>query len=333
MKNRRKKVLAGALVLDLVLGDPPNRYHPVAWMGSVIAVAQRRAPRQGRLAQLAYGTLLAVGGSATVASAGRLLERAIAQLPEPLGWLAEAGLVKMTFSARGLAAAAADVRSALDEDDLSAARRLLSWHLVSRDTTTLDASQIAAATIESVAENASDGVVGPLLYSALGGLPAVLAYRFINTADAMLGYRDERFEWLGKVPAHLDDLANLLPARLTAALLILAAALGGADAGSTWRTWRRDAGETASPNAGHPMSAMAGALGVELEKVGNYRLGAGQRSPDPDDITRAARLLYWTTALAVGLVALLLMADRKSTCHASGEIASSSKVTYNLGDE
>jgi adenosylcobinamide-phosphate synthase len=144
-----------------------------------------------------------------------------------------------------------------------------------------------------------------LLYYALGGLPAALAYRFVNTTDAMLGYRDPAHEWLGKAPARLDDLANLLPARLTAGLITLAAALVGDDAGGAWRIWRRDARKTASPNAGHPMSAMAGALGVELEKVDHYRLGAGGRSPAPGDISRAVRLVRVVLALVAGLLLLL----------------------------
>ncbi len=300
--GRSTLVIPLALLLDLALGDPPNRYHPVAWMGRGIAAAQRWAPRRGRLARLAYGALIAVGGTGLAAGIGRRLERAIARLPNPWRWLAAAAVLKTTLALRGLAAAAEEVRQALEADDLPEARRRLGWHLVSRDTTRLDASQVAAAAIESVAENASDGLVAPLLYYALGGLPAALAYRFVNTADAMLGYRDPHREWLGKVPARLDDLANLLPARLTALLLVGAAALAGEDARGAWRTWRRDARQTASPNAGHPMSAMAGALGVELEKVGHYRLGEGLARPQPKDIRRALRLVGLVAVLAAGLL-------------------------------
>ncbi|MBS1252231.1 MAG: Cobalamin biosynthesis protein CobD [Anaerolineales bacterium] len=328
MKNRRNKVLAGALLLDLALGDPPNRYHPVAWMGNAIAFAQRRAPEHGVLGQLASGALITVTGVTTAAVLGRLLDRVVARLPGPIGWLVEAGLLKTMFSIRRLATAAEEVESALGTNDLPEARRLVGWHLVSRDTAALDAAQVAAATIESVAENASDGVVAPLLYYALGGLPAVLAYRFVNTGDAMLGYRDDAHEWLGKAPARVDDLANLLPARLTAALLVSAAALAGEDAGEGWRAWRRDAGETDSPNAGHPMSAMAGALGVELEKAGYYRLGAGQRLPTAKDIGRAARLLWWSSGLAAGLVILLMRQEsNKPGPRSVADIASDCEMT------
>jgi adenosylcobinamide-phosphate synthase len=308
LSAQRRRAFCLALFLDLVLGDPPNRCHPVAWMGKAIAAARRRAPRRGRLYPLACGALLAAGGAALAAGLG---QRAIARLPGPWNWLVEAGLLKMTFSMRGLAAAAGEVGGALEAGDLPGARRLLSWHLVSRDVATLDASRVSAATIESVAENTSDGVVAPLLYYVLGGLPAALAYRFINTADAMLGYRDPAHEWLGKAPARLDDLANLLPARITAALFVLAAALGGQDARGAWRIWRRDGGKTASPNAGHPMSAMAGALGVELEKVGHYRLGAGLRPPTPGDIGQAVRLMRIATALAAGLLLIAHIARRR----------------------
>jgi adenosylcobinamide-phosphate synthase len=218
-----------------------------------------------------------------------------------IGLATEAILLKTTFSIRGLSRAAAEVRLALAKGDLSEARRLLSWHLVSRDTAGLDSARVAAATIESVAENASDGVVAPWLFYLVGGLPVALAYRFANTADAMLGYRDEEREWLGKIPARLDDLLNWLPARLTAMFLIVAAPLVGGSPARGLKVWWRDAGKTSSPNAGQPMAAAAGVLGIELEKAGFYRLGGGGRLPDEADIERAVRLLYAVAAIALAL--------------------------------
>jgi adenosylcobinamide-phosphate synthase len=314
---RRKGILGLAWVLDVSLGDPPNRYHPVAWMGSAIGAASRRAPAAGRLARLAYGGGLVLGGGMAMVGLGRLLEELLGRLPAPLAWLAEAWLVKTTFSMGGLARAAREVETALNASDLPEARRLVSWHLVSRDTKALSAAQVAAATIESVAENSSDGVVAPVLYYSIGGLPAALAYRFINTADAMLGYRDPDHEWLGKVPARLDDVANLLPARVSAGLIVLAELLGGECAGQAWRTWRRDGRTTASPNAGHPMSAMAGALGVELEKVGHYRLGAGGTAPAATDIGRAVRLMRLAVGLMLGVLALAPSKGRYQTWQAT----------------
>lgn len=311
MISRKSLTVLSALMLDAAVGDPPNRYHPVAWMGTAIAAAQRHAPRAGRLAPLVYGAGIALGGTLAVGALGRGIAWALGHLPAALGLLAEAWLLKTTFAMRGLASAAREVQAALEAGDLPEARRLVSWHLVSRDTSKLDESQIAAATVESVAENTSDGVVGPWLYYLLGGLPAALAYRFINTGDAMLGYRDAAREWLGKVPARLDDLINLIPARLTALVLVAAAWLAGEDVRAAWRIWRRDARRTASPNAGHPMSAMAGALGVELEKVGHYRLGEGQRKPRAADIGRAIRIMRLATAIAAGGMMLAALVTRQ----------------------
>ena len=300
MPISRSQVVVLALALDRFIGDPPNRYHPVAWMGSLIARAERHAPAGGNLARLAYGAGIDAAGMALVASTGWLASRTLGRLPRPLAYLGEAVLLKMVIALHGLCAAATEVHAALESGDLPEARRLLSWHLVSRDTSALDTSQVAAATIESVAENNSDGVIAPLFYYALGGLPGALAYRFANTADSMLGYHDPIREWLGKVPARLDDVTNLIPARLTACLLNAAAWLHGGNAAVAYLIRRRDASQTASPNAGHPMSVMAGALGVELEKVGHYRLGAGLNVARPDDIPKAVRLMHTATLLGAG---------------------------------
>ncbi len=290
----------GALLLDLLLGDPPNRYHPVAWMGRWIGTLAARSPRRGCWKPLAAGAFIVSSGTALVALAGWVLEQVARRLGPPAGPLLLAAGLKSTLALRSLVRAAEEVQAALEAGDLETARRLVAWHLVSRDTGALNVSQVAAATIESVAENAVDGIVAPLFYYAWGGLPAALAYRFLNTADAMLGYRDANHEWLGKIPARLDDLANWLPARLTALLFVGVAALLEEDARGAWRVWRRDADKTASPNAGHPMSAVAGALGVELEKVDHYRLGETLPMPQPRDIGRAVRLVNGVAGLAVG---------------------------------
>jgi adenosylcobinamide-phosphate synthase len=294
-----------AVGLDLTFGDPPNRYHPVAWMGSALEMARQRLPKRGRLLPLLSGAFLIGAGLVVAVAIGALINRGLRLMPLPLALFGEALVLKSLFSIKGLAVAARAVASALYQGDLPAARALASWHLVGRRTDGLDAPRIAAAAIESVAENASDGVVAPLFYYGLGGLSGALAYRLINTADSVLGYRDADREWLGKVPARLDDLANLIPARLTALLIILAAPFAGGNPLQALRIWWRDARQTASPSAGHPMSAAAGALGVELEKLGYYRLGAGLRLPDVADIRRAIRLLSGTTALALFPIAIL----------------------------
>lgn len=315
MKSGKFEAIPLALLIDRVVGEPPTRYHPVAWMGTAIAAAEAYAPRNDRRRAFLHGILISVGGAGLVFGLGRVLVNIIDRLPRPLALLSEAGILKTNLSVRNLASAGSEVQTALEANKLREARRLAAWHLVSRDTSGLDKFQVAAAAIESVAENTSDSIVAPLFFYAFGGLPATLAYRFLNTADAMLGYRDSRHEWLGKAPARLDDAANWLPARITALLLVWAACLIGQDGRNAWRVWKRDACKTASPNAGHPMSATAGALGVTLEKVGHYRLGEGQRRPASKDIGRSVSLMYATSILAALLftvIAALRSADRNA---------------------
>ncbi len=294
-----------AVGLDLTFGDPPNRFHPVAWIGSALTVARHRLPARGRLLPLISGAVLMVAGLFVAVAVGDGISQGLRLMPLPLAVVVEAIVLKSLFSIKGLAVAARAVALALSQGDLVTARALASWHLVGRRTDDLDAPRIAAAAIESVAENASDSIVAPLFYYGLGGLSGALAYRLINTADSVLGYRDADREWLGKVPARLDDIANLIPARLTALLIILATPFAGGNRSQALRTWWRDARQTSSPNAGHPISAAAGALGVELEKLGFYRFGAGLRLPGVADINRAVRLLSGTIALALIPIAIL----------------------------
>jgi adenosylcobinamide-phosphate synthase len=298
-------MLLAALAWDLTLGEPPAFAHPVVWVGRLIDVLER-APVKGAPAQLVYGGvavtvgLLLVVGPATV-----LLAYLRAEAPA-LYLLAGTYLLKSTFSLRGLFRAAWAVRRCLLASDLPGAR----WELralVSRDTSGLDEPLLAAAAVESVAENSSDALVAPLLYFTLFGVPGALAYRVLNTFDSMIGYRG-RYEYLGKVAARLDDLANLLPARLTALLLVLASAWRGAGAAPAWQGALHYAGATESPNAGWPMSAMAGALGVTLEKVGHYRLGDGPARPDAASIERALALaaVALLTACLISLILVVL---------------------------
>jgi adenosylcobinamide-phosphate synthase len=226
----------------------------------------------------------------------------------PLAYLlGGATLLKTTFSLRMLHRAAANIRSSLLRGDLAGVRAGMSA-LVSRDPSSLTAEQATAATVESVSENLTDSYVGPILAFALFGLPGAVAYRAINTLDSMIGYHG-RYEYLGKASARLDDLVNLVPARLTAAFLLVSSLLlPGQKASSAWRIMWRDHARTESPNAGWTMSGMAGALGVTLEKVGCYRLGDETRSIEPRDISRAIQSMYLVAAqaslLAMGIIFL-----------------------------
>jgi len=294
--------LLGALALDLSLSEPPNAFHPVAWMGRFISWGWYRSPRRGPVRQFAWGAALVLAGMALFGLPWALL----AMLDIPLQWLWSIPLLKLTFSIRALFRAGRQVQKALEDGNLPKARRLVGWHLVSRDTSQLSPPLVVAATVESLAENVTDGLTSPLFYYALGGLPAAWAYRFCNTADSMLGYHDPEREYPGKFAARLDDALNWLPARLTGMLIVAAAAIVGEDAPNTWRTMLSQHHRTSSPNAGWTMSAMAGALGVTLEKVGHYRLEGGDGPLDAGTIERCLRVVRWTIALVVCCVILLM---------------------------
>ncbi|HZS41349.1 MAG TPA: adenosylcobinamide-phosphate synthase CbiB [Polyangia bacterium] len=292
--------LGGALAFDLAVGEPPNLLHPVVWMGRLQRALRRRAPRSPGAA-FAYGALMALSGPLIFGGGAWLLLHALAAWP----WAqlaVEIYLLKSAFAIRALGAAAARVARALRDGDVPAARAALR-SLVSRDVSALGEPLLAAAAIESVAENTSDSLVAPLVYYLALGVPGALAYRAANTLDALIGYHGET-EWLGKAAARLDDALNLIPARLTALLLVAGAAICRRSPARALRTWWRDAAATESPNAGRPMAAMAGALGVQLEKVGCYRLGAGGAEPAAGDVERSIAIMAIACALAAALVAL-----------------------------
>jgi adenosylcobinamide-phosphate synthase len=288
-------ILLGALAVDLVLGEPPARLHPVVWMGRMQSALRRRAPT-GPLPAFLWGAFMAAAGPCLFGGIGWL---ALRHTRGAAHWILAVFLLKSAFAVRALAAAGWSVSRPLAAGNLEGARAALG-SLVSRDTKTLGAPLVAAAAVESVAENASDSIVAPLFFYVIGGVPAALAYRAVNTLDAMIGYRGD-LEWLGKAAARLDDVANLVPARLTALLLALSSPLGRGSPGRALAVWARDRRMTESPNAGHPMATMAGALGVELEKAGHYRLGAGLRAPEPGDVDRAVRVMLGAAGLAVAM--------------------------------
>jgi adenosylcobinamide-phosphate synthase len=304
---------------DLIIGDPPNRWHPVAWQGRFLAWAEAKTPTgqdsgargQRDATRLAWGVGALLAGVSLSAGAAWGVMRLARRLPWPLRLLIEAGLLKLTLASHGLDRAAGEVEAALRRDDVPEARRLLSWHLVSRDTRDLSAEEVAAAATESVAENLTDAFVAPLCAYVAGGLPGVWAYRFAQTADSMWGYHDEKHEWLGKPAARLDDALNWLPTRLAAGLLTMAAWFCGEDAASAWRTRRSQAGNTASPNAGQTMATMAGALGVTLTKRGHYTLAGGAATVTPDTLARGRRITRLAAGLTVAAATIVaVMAER-----------------------
>lgn len=298
MNSRRAVAVVLAVALDLATGESPARWHPVVWLGRALGWAERRAP--GRSVADGVAAVLAVTAGAWAAA------RLVAIAARRLGWpgvLLEALALKPAFALRRLAEATSGVEAALRAGDLPTARARVGRDLVSRPTGDLEADEVASAAIESAAENLVDSVTAPVLAYLAGGLPLAWAYRAVNTADAMWGYRDARYERFGKAAARLDDLVNLVPARLGAAALTAGAALAGEDgAGAARVAWTQHR-RTASPNAGWPMAAMAGALDVGLAKRGAYRLGEGALPSSPDAIRRARRVVGAAAAITVALAA------------------------------
>jgi adenosylcobinamide-phosphate synthase len=283
------------LLVDALCGEPPAPLHPVVWMGRVLDWLEARAPLH-EVARLLYGTIVALAVPLGWAWLARVVERCT---PWPVHALA----LKPAFAGRALLDAGRRVEAALDgnQQQLGPARRELR-SLVSRPTASLDAPLVAAAAIESLAENLVDSWVAPLLAYSLFGLSGAYAYRAINTADAMWGYRTPRYEWLGKAAARLDDVANFMPARLGALVLCCVA-------GRRWRaaldTWRTDGGRTSSPNAGQTMASAAGGLGVRLEKSEHYVLNADAPLPGAASIAQARQLVRRAMWLTTALVLLI----------------------------
>jgi adenosylcobinamide-phosphate synthase len=300
-------MLGAAWLLDLALGDPRLFPHPVRLMGLAVMGLERAARR---VTSSPAGLIVAGGVMAAVVAGGAWA----------LGWviLYGAGLIHawaavvlgvilayFCLATRDLADHTRPVRSALARGDLVKARIFLG-KIVGRDTGDMDETQVRRALIETVAENLSDGVVGPLFFLALGGPPLGLAYKAVSTMDSMIGYKNERYRYLGRVAARADDVLNFIPARLTALLVVLAAPLLGLSGPGAWRALVKDHAKSASPNAGWPEAAMAGALGVALggpavyfgRPVDKPVLGPGLKQIDDRAVTDAIKVLFLVSFLA-----------------------------------
>jgi adenosylcobinamide-phosphate synthase len=285
-------ILLIALVLDLTFGEPPDVWHPVAWLGKLISVETRLAPKKDRLRQLAYGVSMVLITLGLIVTA---IYFWLAYLREfnLIVYVIVAGLLlKFTFSLRGLRQAIRTVRELLVKNNLSQARISLK-SLVSRDTDELNKSQMISAAVESAAENICDSFVAPLFYFLLFSVPGAIAYRVINTFDAMVGYHGH-LEYLGRFAARLDDVANFIPARITALIIVLASLICRKNASQAWHIMIRDHKKTESPNAGWTMGAIAGALGVQLEKAGHYKLGDNHFPLSLDTIDTSRQIILVT---------------------------------------
>ena len=290
-------VLLIAFALDLLLPEPPNAVHPVVWMGRLISVIERFATQTRNAVAFLLGVFMAVAVPALFAAAAWLAAIALFALGDIPFLVGVAILLKTTFTVRGLANAARETQHSIEDADIHLARHSLRG-LVSRNATELSEPLVAAAAIESVAENTTDSFIAPWLAFALIGLPGAFAYRAVNTLDSMIGYRG-KYECLGKASARLDDLLNLIPARISAGLLLLAGTVSKCRVGQGWQTAMREHRLTASPNAGWTIAAMAGLLGVSLEKPGHYIIGGAFKEPAAADIGRSVRMAYIVAGLGI----------------------------------
>lgn len=297
-------MLAIALAIDLTLGEPPNPVHPVAWMGRLASFLEKANVSRSPSVQFVYGMLLTLLLVTLFTVPVVLILPYLKGLSYPAYLVAGGIVLKLAFSLKELNRAAGRVKQLLLDGKLEAARYELRA-LVSRDTRGLTEPQLVSATVESVAENTSDSFVAPLLYFLLFGVPGAIAYRVVNTLDAVIGYHG-KYEYLGKFASRLDDVLNFIPARLTALLFVLASFLSGRNTRSAWQVARGQHARTESPNAGWVMAAVAGAIDGQLEKVGHYRLGnpgiplTPQVIGDSQNLLRIAALLWGIICFVAG---------------------------------
>lgn len=314
-------LLVSAFLLDAVMGDPEGMPHPVRAIGWAVqrlesAFYREEQTSSEKLVAGAVLTLAIVGG--TIFGAKRVLD-GLRKMNRPVAGACELFLAASCLALRNLLEEAGSVIRALETGDIAAARLRVA-RIVGRDTQRLDASEISRAVIETLAESFSDGVIAPMFYLAIGGVPLALGYKAINTLDSMIGHRNERYLYFGRTAARIDDFVNLVPARAAALLLSVGAGLlPGTNLSAAARTWLEDGSKHASPNAGQPEAAMAGALGVCLGGANTYdgeviespRMGGAFRQPEIADARRALRLTAAAGALAAGLCWWLLRKREK----------------------
>lgn len=312
----RAGVALAALLIDALVGDPQVLVHPVVCIGRLIHRLDTswRHPGQSGTEQRIRGLGVALIVPVISALAVALVGWAT-RLVHP--WLAAAclvGLASTTIAARGLSQAGCHVYAALADGDLTLARRRVG-EIVGRDTANLNRSEVSRAAIETVAENTVDAIVSPVCFILLGGAPMGMAYRAINTLDSMLGYKNEKYRYFGWAAARSDDIANWIPARITAVILPIAAAITGARGINAWRTIWRDAKAHPSPNSGIPEAGMAGALDIQLGGVNFYQGVAEERATmgtphvpiEAKHIVQSVRIMWVTTAILAAILLTIIL--------------------------
>ncbi|MEM1586850.1 MAG: cobalamin biosynthesis protein [Candidatus Bathyarchaeia archaeon] len=299
-------ILFLAVVLDIIFGEPPNRIHPTVWMGKIIFFLKKKIKGKGAITERINGALIAFFVIAFFSLPIYFMLLYVRIYFGQIAYIILGALIlKPTFAIKCMKQYTLPIAKFIKTGNIEQARCLLPY-IVRRDPTRLDSQHIISAAIESIAESTVDGITSPFFYFTLLDVPGAVAFRAINTLDSMVGYKDPEHINIGWFSAKLDSLANYVPARLTALLMVLAAWFLNEDWKSAWRTLQRDKNKTESINAGWPMSAMAGALTVQLEKPGHYILGEGKSVLSPESIYRALHIMELTTLLFITLVTIPL---------------------------
>jgi len=299
-------VVGFALILDFVFGDPKNRYHPTAWIGGLIAKLTPFGQNQNQKFERLGGIFVVTIPVGIVISLLLLLDFGISFLSTDwitlvVSIVVGTLLLKTTIAIKGMERYAMAVVESLEMDNLDSARANLSM-IVKRNTSDLDKNHVISGVLESVSENTVDGITGPLFYYAIFGLPGAFVYRVVNTADSMIGYKNNMFKNLGWFAATCDTVLNYIPSRLTGLVMIISAALLQNNWKESYQIMIRDGKNTESPNAGYPMAALAGALGTKFEKVNHYKLGSGELILTQEHVRSAISIMKLTSVLFFGIV-------------------------------
>ena len=301
-------IIGLAISLDLVLGDPKNRYHPTAWIGNLIGIITTRMKNENKNLEKFNGifiVLIPVSVSIIVLFGLQFSIDFINIEFLSILFSIIAGIIlfKMTIAIKGMERHALSVLDAIQKNDLNKARTNLSM-IVKRNTKNLDKNHILSGTLESLSENIVDGITGPMFYFAIFGLPGAFVYRIVNTVDSMVGYKTQMFKNLGWFGANCDNILNYIPSRLTGLIIVLGSMLLGHDWKNCYEIFKRDGKKTDSPNAGYPMAAFAGALGTKLEKLEHYSLGTGDNEITSKKVKDAITLMKVTSLLFFGIVSI-----------------------------
>ena len=301
-------VIGFAILLDLLFGDPKNRFHPTAWIGNLIGnITTRMKNENYNLEKLGgiFIVLIPVCISIVVLlgldfSIDLISVESLSILISIISGIV---LFKMTIAIKGMEKHALAVLDSIQKNNLDQARTNLSM-IVKRNTKNLDKNHILSGTLESLSENIVDGITGPMFYFAIFGLPGAFVYRIINTVDSMVGYKTQMFKNLGWFGANCDNILNYIPSRLTGLTIVLGSMLLGHDWKNCYEIFKRDGKKTDSPNAGYPMAAFAGALGTKFEKLEHYSLGTGENEITSKKVKDAITLMKVTSLLFFGIVSV-----------------------------